>query len=324
MKKTILIIVTALTVNLVFAQNKQNYPELVSEAFKLYKNKDYLNSAYKYSEAFAALGGKGLIDDRYNAACSWALAGQPDSSFIHLFKIVNSGYYTNYDHITTDADLNSLHPDKRWQELISIVKLNQEKAEAKLEKPLVALLDTIFKDDQQGRMQINETIQKYGRDSKEVKELWKIINEKDSVNLIKITKILDERGWLGTDVIGNMGNQTLFLVIQHADLPTQEKYLPMMRDAVKEGNAAASNLALLEDRVALRQGRKQVYGSQIYYDEKTGQHYVAPLEDPDNVNKRRAEVGLGPIQDYLSNFELTWDVEEYKKQLPDLELKNKK
>ena len=42
---------------------------------------------------------------------------------------------------------------------------------------------------------------------------WKIIIEKDSINLIKIEKILNERGWLGADIIGAQGNGTLFLVI---------------------------------------------------------------------------------------------------------------
>ena len=85
-----------------------------------------------------------------------------------------------------------------------------------------------------------------------MKAHWRLINEKDSINLIKIKKILDERGWLGADIIGGQGNSTLFLVIQHSDLETQLKYLPMMREAVKNGNANAISLAILEDRVALR------------------------------------------------------------------------
>ena len=49
--------------------------------------------------------------------------------------------------------------------------------------------------------------------------------------------------------------------------------------------------------------------------------YVRPLIDPDNVDKRRAEVGLGPIQEYISKWGTTWDVEEYKKKLPEYEEK---
>jgi hypothetical protein len=120
---------------------------------------------------------------------------------------------------------------------------------------------------------------------------------------------------LGVDSIGIQGNMTLFLVIQHSNLITQEKYLPMMREAVKKGNAVGSSLALLEDRVALGLGKKQIYGSQIGRDPATGNWYVLPLEDPDNVNSRRKQVGLPDIEDYLRNWGLKWDVESYKKEV---------
>jgi len=92
-----------------------------------------------------------------------------------------------------------------------------------------------------------------------------------------------------------------------------------MREAVTKGNARASSLALLEDRVALGQGKKQIYGSQIGRNIETGEFYVSPLQDPDNVDKRRAEVGLSTLQEYVSNWNITWDVEKYKKELPEIE-----
>ena len=196
---------------------------------------------------------------------------------------------------------------------MDIVKANKAEAEKDLDKPLVAILDTIYLEDQTYRKQLREIEAKYGRQSDEMKAHWQLIHEKDSINLVKIKKILDERGWLGPKIIGNQGNSTLFLVIQHSDLEAQEEYLPMMRDAVKKGNANPGNLALLEDRVALRKGEKQIYGSQVGRDPETGEYYVLPLIDPDNVDKRRAEVGLGKIQDYISHWNLIWNVEEFKK-----------
>ena len=151
-----------------------------------------------------------------------------------------------------------------------------------------------------------------------------IINEKDSINLIKVCKIIDERGWLGPDVVGRQGSSAIFLVIQHSDLPIQEKYLPLMRDAVKNKNAQGSSLALLEDRVALRQGKRQIYGSQVGRDNESGKHYVLPLDDPDNVDKRRAEVGLPPLADYVRNWQIKWDPTQYKLDLPAIEAKQKK
>jgi hypothetical protein len=264
------------------------------------------------------------VTDRYNAACSWSLAKQTDSSFIQLFKITKNGNYTNLAHITTDRDLKKLHSDKRWKEVIMIVTENKEKAEKDLDKPMIAILDWIYKEDQSYRSQIGEIEEKYGRDSKEMKEHWKIINEKDSINLIKIEKILDERGWLGPDIIGRQGNSTLFLVIQHSDLETQIKYLPMMREAVKKRNANPSSLALLEDRVALRQGNRQIYGSQIGRDKETGEYFVSPLIDPENVDKRRAKVGLGTLADYVGHWDMTWNIEKHKEQTKKVEAEKEK
>lgn len=319
MKKSIILAIFGfLMFNLSFGQDEEKYSELTNEASSLYETKDYKQSAEKYSEAFIALGNTGYVPDRYNAACSWALAKEIDSSFVQLLKIAEKGNYTNYNHISTDSDLDILHSDQRWREVLALVKTNKEKEEANFDKPLVAVLDTIYEEDQGLRKQLGEVEQKYGRNSEEMKSYWNTIAEKDSINLIKIQNILDERGWLGQDVIGRRGNTTLFLVIQHSDLPVQEKYLPMMRDAVAKGNARASSLALLEDRVALAQGKKQIYGSQVGRNPDSGVYYVSPLEDPDNVDKRRAEVGLQPLQDYISHWDMTWDVEKYKRELPEL------
>ena len=293
-------------------EEKARYAELILEAWNLYDDQDYLASAKRYSSAFTALGNKGNTSDRYNAACSWALANQVDSSFVQLLKIAKKGKYSNYGHITTDTDLSTLHSDKRWNELLDLVRANKEKAEANFDKPLVAILDTIYREDQGLRRQISEVEGEFGRDSEEMKAHWKKIEEKDSINLIKIQKILDERGWLGQDIIGGQGNSTLFLVIQHSPIEVQQKYLPMMREAVKKNNAQPSSLALLEDRVALRTGKRQIYGSQIGRNPETGEFYVSPIEDPENVDKRRAEVGLGKLADYVSNWDMTWDVEKHK------------
>ena len=316
MKHSVLIYLYLIFTTSAFGQDiSGTYRELIKEAHSLYLAKDFLNSGKKYSEAFKLNGGKGLARERYNAACSWALAAVPDSAFSQLDRIATKMNYINYGHITTDPDLNSLHSDKRWEPLLEILKKNKEKAEANVNKPLTATLDSIHFEDQKYRQEIAGIEKKQGWESQEMQAHWKIIREKDSINLIKVKAILDRYGWLGADVIGQQGNRTLFLVIQHADQATQEKYLPMMREAVKNGRAQAGSLALLEDRVALGQGKRQIYGSQIGRDPQTQTYFVSPLEDPDNVDKRRAEVGLEPLADYVSRWQIKWDAEQYKKDL---------
>jgi hypothetical protein len=302
-----------------YAQLNAAYAEWVTKAMAFYDAKQYRQSADAFTKAFDQAGGMATLDDRYNAACSWSMAGNKDSAFYHLNRLATKGKYKNYNHLIVDTDLEGLHTDKRWKDLCDLVKQNKEKAEANLNKPLVAILDTVLQNDQKYRLQIEEVAKKYGQQSKEMTDLWMVIKLYDSLDLIKVTTILDKYGWLGPDVVGDEGSQTLFLVIQHSDIKIQDRYLPMMREAVKNKKATPADLALLEDRVALRHGKKQIYGSQVTGDANGG--FLAPIIDPDNVDKRRAEVGLGPISEYVQHFGLTWNLEEYKKQLPELEKK---
>ncbi len=170
--------------------------------------------------------------------------------------------------------------------------------------------------DQRYRNQIDYIETKYGRGSKEIQELFKKMDSADLINLVQVKGIIEKYGWLGYKEIGSQANTAIFTVIQHSDQATQEKYLPLMREAVRNGKAKASALALLEDRVALQQGRMQNYGSQLLWSAKKNNYFILPLDDPDNVDKRRAAVGLQPLAEYVRTWNIKWDVEQYKKDLP--------
>ena len=185
---------------------------------------------------------------------------------------------------------------------------------------LIKELSEIQSNDQVYRAQMEGIREKYGGDSKEMRALIGSMNETDSANFVKVSLILDTYGWLGPDIIGREGNDALFMVVQHTGLPGQEKYLPLMRAGVRVGKTRGSYLALLEDRVALRQHKRQIYGSQVGWNMKNNTYYVLPLDMPDSVDQRRSVVGLQPLADYLSNFQIKWDAEQYKKDLPGIEL----
>ena len=184
-----------------------------------------------------------------------------------------------------------------------------------LDEDLVTVLDSIHYNDQKYRIASQEIQKKYGPDSQEVKDNWRKRLFADSVNLLKVKDILDTRGWLGSDIIGEKGNKTIFLVIQHADIKTQEKYLPILKKAVQEGNAKPKYFALLKDRVMLRQGEKQIYGSQLVMNYKTNEWELSPMIEPDYVDKRRHEVGLDSLHIYLKAWNITFDVEKFKERM---------
>ncbi len=196
--------------------------------------------------------------------------------------------------------------------------------EENYDKPLKALLDSIQEEDQAGRRKIQSIADEFGYDSDQLKALWQEVSIKDSLNLIIVENILQTQGWVSTDIVGYSGSSTLFLVIQHSNQLTQEKYLPMLREAANKGDASRSNLALLEDRVRLGQGKRQLYGSQIGRDPETDVNFVLPLEDPENVDLRREKMDLGPLSEYTKYFNFSWDLEKHKVDTKTYEKKNKK
>lgn len=319
MKRCILTVLFLGTLKVALAQ----YDAFVLKADSFYVKKDYLSSAQAYSEAFKSNKWRGRLDHRFNAAKAWAMAGKLDSAFTNLEKVAFTGYYDNYDLLLSEPDLRPLHGNKRWNVLLNKIRANKENAEKNLNKPLANQLERIYEEDQKYRQKIQGVISKYGLEASETQKLLDTMAMKDSVNLKEVSAILNKYGWLGPDAIGNKGSSALFLVVQHSNLNTQVKYLPLMREAVKNKKAQPYDLALLEDRVALQQGKRQIYGSQIGYDPKTGKNYVLPLEDPESVDKRRANMGLGSMADYLKPWNIKWDIDQYKKDLPDIEAKEK-
>lgn len=293
----------------------QTYKEMVFKADSCYTKENYKLSVAYYEKAFKTeqKNSKNL----YDAGCSAARAKENKKAFKWLNLAIDNGF-ENIAHMQIDNDLKSLHSDKKWKETIEKLQKKLAVTGANYDKVLEKQLAEIYTEDQEIRGEFMNVYKAPKPDKKKIDSIGKIMNRKDSINLIKVMKILDERGWLGKNVVGKQGNQTLFLVIQHADLQYQQKYLPMMREAVEIGNAEPGNLAYLEDRVALREGRPQIYGSQGAKNKKTNKMYISPMIDPDNVDKRRAEVGLGPIAEYAAKMNIEWDLETYKKELPEM------
>jgi hypothetical protein len=310
------LILTAFTLFHVSFSFAQTYYEYVAKAFTAYQKTNYKESLHLYQESFTL--DSTHATDLYNGACSAALANEKAVSFELLYASIRNGW-TDIGHLQQDGDLQSLHGNTNWPILLKMLSDKIKKSEAGYDKKLQKELEAIYEEDQYIRSKFSDSVAKYGYQHPEVIRIGYQMYFQDSMDQEKVTKILDERGWIGTDLVGKKANEALFLVIQHADLKTQEKYLPLMKDAVKKGNASASGLALLEDRVAIREGRKQIYGSQVGTNTKTNQNYVQPLEDPDNVDKRRATMDLQPISSYLLYFNIIWNVEDYKKHLSEYE-----
>jgi hypothetical protein len=188
----------------------------------------------------------------------------------------------------------------------------------KFNKPLMRILDSLYKNDQTSRYDYLNAV-KSKASSFVIDSLLSVLRKKDKENLETAKAIISKYGWLGPQKVGMNASQGLFLIIQHADLTTQEKYLPVIRAAEKAGELQSSNLAILEDRILMRKGMKQRFGSQGFSDKQNGKKYIYPIADPDLLDKRRKSMGLVPMKEYAEAMNMIWDLEAYKKFLPELE-----
>ncbi|OEJ99889.1 DUF6624 domain-containing protein [Roseivirga misakiensis] len=86
----------------------------------------------------------------------------------------------------------------------------------------------------------------------------------------------------------------------------------MLQESVRQGGSDGWYLAFLEDRIKMRQGKKQVYGSQAKPNEKTGKTHIYPIGNVDSVNERRLEIGLETIEEYAQANDYVFDIDEHK------------
>ena len=287
------------------AQAQAALPSLRSQALAAYHNKHYQEAGQRYEESFRQPAAQPPAGDFYNAACSWALASESTKAFQNLDRATRAGW-DDVAHLQADSDLDALHADKRWPPMLRKLQATVAQAEAKLNQPLKRELAEIRELDQGLRQQITPTEKKFGFKSPQLDSLWRQMQRTDARNLVRVTAIIDQYGWPGKSLVGRSGSVTVFLVIQHSDLTTMQKYLPLMRQATAKGEMEKQSLALVEDRVLTFQNKPQIYGSQLHTDPQTGKTEFLPIADEAHVDERRARMGLEPLADYARGFGLNY------------------
>jgi hypothetical protein len=121
----------------------------------------------------------------------------------------------------------------------------------------------------------------------------------DESRAARLREIIDEHGWPTFDLVGREGARAAWLIAQHADFDVefQAEALDLMRAALEADQADATEVAYLEDRVAVNRGQPQRYGTQVRC--RGGRPEPAtPIVDAPTVDARRAQVGLEPLADY--------------------------
>lgn len=121
----------------------------------------------------------------------------------------------------------------------------------------------------------------------------------DSSNTSWLKAYVARWGWPTSAQVGRSAVEAAFLIVQHAvhDTAFMRAMLPYIQDAHRRGDLDGGSVAMLTDRLEVKAGHRQIYGTQLSL--QNGRWVLDPVADSTGVDARRAKVGLPPLADYL-------------------------
>ena len=130
----------------------------------------------------------------------------------------------------------------------------------------------------------------------------------DSLNRVAVDSLL-QNGW--PEGLSEQSNRTIWLIIDHAHVEYQERYLPLIEQQAVRGTISPSDYATLLDRVNVRRQRPQRFGTQTGYKQRDDEvfTFVYPIEDIDALDSLRLSVGLDSMHLYLRQVSETLGTE---------------
>ena len=159
------------------------------------------------------------------------------------------------------------------------------------------------KADQQARTKCTD-----GETSKQLDCFIEISRNIDEPNAKRLKAIFEQIGFPDTKKVGSDGLRAFMILLQHMQGDElREKCVKPITRAFKQKELTPMAYANFIDRFRLHQGRKQRFGSN--FDIKDGKLVMSPTEDLKNLKKRRAEIGLPSLDEYVKELAALYKME---------------
>lgn len=173
---------------------------------------------------------------------------------------------------------------------------------------LKVILETMRKEDQDIRRILIDSV---GFDSPNSGQYIKKMMDVDSINQEKIKLILRKYGWIEKSKIGEKAADAFFYTVQHADLELMEEWFPEFKKLAEKGEANPRQCAMMEDRLLMWKGKKQIYGTQAADFREDKKMAIWPIEDVQNVNERRKNIGFeSTVEEYAKVMDVLFNIDE--------------
>jgi hypothetical protein len=121
----------------------------------------------------------------------------------------------------------------------------------------------------------------------------------DSVNTAWLKTYVARWGWPTVAQVGREAVEAAFHIVQHAvhDTAFMRAMLPAIEQARRRGDLSGGAVAVLTDRIEVKAGHAQIYGTQLSL--KGGRWVLDLIADSAGVDARRKSMGLPPLAEYL-------------------------
>lgn len=131
----------------------------------------------------------------------------------------------------------------------------------------------------------------------------------DKTNTALISQIM-KKGW--PEGLQKESYHAIWIIIDHADIKYQKKFFLKLQVAAEKGYISKSELAVLKDRILMKTGKPQMYGTQSTYTVSTDNQmiiYLWPVKTPEELDQLRKSVGLTSINEYIKELESASDTQ---------------
>lgn len=138
----------------------------------------------------------------------------------------------------------------------------------------------------------------------------KTIDEENERELKKIVR--ENRGWLELSVFGKETVDNAWTLVQHAPNISFKKEILAEMKKLPNTEVEKKRVAQAEDRIRVNEGKPQLYGTSFIINLETGEMAPDPIEDPENVNARRASMGMDTFEEHLERAKKEYEAQKQK------------
>lgn len=270
-------------------------PARLDDALTAYDAKNYGTCADTLARIDAAPAGLPSGGDLFYVECL-AAAGRTEAAVAVLDARLAQGRIDVQELMHKDRPgLNRLRTLPTWPSLLARAETLDAARQARIDQPLrQALLTRVDKD---------QAVRQKAIDEGNTPASWHQTVAVDQDNTAWLKTMVAKKGWPTRSSVGEDGAKAAFLIAQHATLDPafQEQILALMQSALAQKEADPSDVAMLQDRVLLHQGKPQLYGTQ-FKTEPDGTMVLDRTQDIDGLDARRATMGLPPIAEYKASL----------------------